>query len=156
MRAIEAKRLCRKQQPGRTTVCLPGDTAGPGIGYIQAAHLPVNQQRFLQAVREHRDTVQAGASRDYSQGRPGTQAGLIPYQTVQRCRYTPGAGSIRAQREDCLAAGNSNCRAGAGAAADIFRSERVMHRPMRTSCADQSGGKLIQVAFAYRNRPGTD
>ena len=81
-------------------------------------------------------------------GRDQAEARLQADDVVEPGRHAAGAGGVGAERERHEAGGHRDRRAGARAAGDERRVERIARHAIGRAHADQAGGELVEIGLA--------
>ena len=113
-----------------------------------------HRPRVFRGEREHRHAVEAAARRHDAARRQPAARGLQAADVAEGRRDATRAGGVGAQRERHLSGGHRVGRSRAGAAAHAVRVERIRHRAVGRSRADQTGGELVEVRLADGDGPG--
>ena len=129
---------------------------GAAVGITGVLTLSHRQHRVgvIHIQCKHCHAVQRAAGGHHPRGRQQADTGLEAHQIIKAGGHTARARRVSAQAETGQPLGHGHRRARAGTATDHVGVDTVFTGAPGRAGAHQPGGKLVEVTFAHRNRPG--
>ena len=123
-----------------------------GVGAVEAGDHCIDCARIGDGVRQHGDAIERAARGHQPAGAPAAFGGFHADQAVERGGDATRPGGVGAERERHQSGGDRDCRTGARSAADIGTVEHACGCAVGAARAVETGGELVEVGLAHRDR----